>query len=156
MPATREDVCQLMDKLLIHSLELMEQEIKLKTTIEAVTNDGQLDLAHTRFTKGSHSVSAVQLPTEDYKDFSALNSLSEDRDELDNVKIALDNHPVDKEAGYIDPVRWFGILMPPTLQSARNKFCRALEYVVECGNVQIQLRNVLLNYEKLNKMKLGM
>lgn len=154
MPETREEVCQLMDKLLLHSLELMEQEVRLKTTIEAVTNDGQLDLAYTRFTKGAHTVSAVQLPTEDYKDFKALNSLTEETDELGNRKLELDRHPVDREAGFIDPVRWFGILIPPTLQTARDKFSRALEYVVECGNVQIQLRNVLLNYAKLNKKKM--
>ncbi|XP_001656747.2 coiled-coil domain-containing protein 115 [Aedes aegypti] len=153
MPKTRDEVCQLMDKLLLHSLELMEQEVKLKTTIETVTNDGQLDLAHTRFTKGPQSVSAVQLPTEDYRDFSALNSLTEDRDELGNAQLSLDQHPVDKEAGYIDPIRWFGILIPATLQSARTKFGRALEYVVECGNVQIQLRNALLSYGTLRKLK---
>lgn len=153
MPKSRDEVCQLMDKLLLHSLELMEQEVRLKTTIEAVTNDGQLDLAHTRFTKGAHTVSAVQLPTEDYRDFSALNSLTENRDELGQVQLSLDNHPVDKETGHIDPIRWFGILIPATLQSARTKFGRALEYVVECGNVQIQLRNVLLNYGALKRLK---
>ncbi|EDS26726.1 conserved hypothetical protein [Culex quinquefasciatus] len=76
MPESRDEICQLMDKLLLHSLDLMEQEVKLKTTIEAIANDGQLDLAHTRFTKGATAVSAVQLPTEDYKPFSALNTCS--------------------------------------------------------------------------------
>ncbi|XP_058823851.1 coiled-coil domain-containing protein 115 [Topomyia yanbarensis] len=154
MPETRDEICQLMDKLLIHSLELIEQEVALKTKIETITNEGQLDLAQTRYHKARNSVSSVQLPTEDYKQFSALNSLTEEQDELGNTKLQLDQHQVDKDAGYIDPIRWFGILIPQTLQNARKKFTQSLNYVVECANVQIQLRNTLLSYDKLNKMKL--
>lgn len=153
MPESRDEICQLMDKLLLHSLDLMEQEVKLKTTIEAIANDGQLDLAHTRFTKGATAVSAVQLPTEDYKPFSALNTVAEGKDDLDNPQLDLERNQVDKEEGRIDPIRWFGILVPASLQSARKKFVQSLDYVVECANVQIQLKNALLSYEKLNKMK---
>uniref|UniRef100_A0A1Q3FKF6 Vacuolar ATPase assembly protein VMA22 n=1 Tax=Culex tarsalis TaxID=7177 RepID=A0A1Q3FKF6_CULTA len=153
MPETRDEICQLMDKLLLHSLDLIEQEVTLKTTIEAIANDGQLDLAHTRFTKGPTAVSAVQLPTEDYKSFAALNTVAESRDDLENTKLDLEQHQVDKEAGRIDPIRWFGILIPASLQSARKKFTKTLDYVVECANVQIQLQNALLSYDKLNKRK---
>ncbi|XP_058447354.1 coiled-coil domain-containing protein 115-like [Malaya genurostris] len=153
MVETRDEICQLMDKLLLHSLELIEQEVELKTKIEAITNEGRLDLAQTRYHKSQHSVSSVQLPTEDYKPFKALNSLTEDQDELGNTKLQLESHEVDKESDYIDPIRWFGILIPSTLQNARKKFTRSLDYVVECANVQIQLKNTLINYAKLNKMK---
>ncbi|XP_055547659.1 coiled-coil domain-containing protein 115 [Wyeomyia smithii] len=156
MPQTRDEICSLMDDLLIQSLELMEQEVKLKTTIEAITNEGRLDLAQTRYHKGPNTVSSVQLPTEDYKEFRALNSLVEERDEEGNIKLQLEQHPVDKDSGYIDPIRWFGVLIPPTLQNARNKYTRALEYVVECANVQIQLRKALLKFEELDAMKNNM
>ncbi|XP_055641995.1 coiled-coil domain-containing protein 115 [Toxorhynchites rutilus septentrionalis] len=150
---SRDDICLLMDKLMIQSLELIEQEVKLKTNIETITNDGQLDLAYTRYTKGPNSASAVQLPTEDYKEFKALCSVEETRDELGDVKLNLTKHEVNHESGYINPLRWFGILIPETLQKARDKFSRSLEYVVECANVQIELRNLLLCYEQLNKLK---
>ncbi|XP_053696087.1 coiled-coil domain-containing protein 115 [Sabethes cyaneus] len=156
MPETREEVCLLMDELLIRSLELVEQEVKLKTTIEAITNEGRLNLAQTRYHKGPNSVSSVQLPTEDYKEFNALNTVTESKDDEGITKLKLEQHPVDKDNGYIDPIRWFGVLIPPTLQDARKKFTRSVEFVVECANVQIELRSILLKFEELNKMKNNM
>uniref|UniRef100_A0A182F890 Vacuolar ATPase assembly protein VMA22 n=2 Tax=Anopheles albimanus TaxID=7167 RepID=A0A182F890_ANOAL len=154
-----EDLCLLMDKLLIKSLELMERDQELGVEIDRLTADGKLDLAHTRFTKGPTAVSSVQLPTEDYKPFRALHTVTEqlhdddDDGELPVPQLSLEKHPIEPEEDRIDPAAWFGILRPPTLNSARDKFARSLESIVERANVRITLANYLNVFAKLNKRK---
>ncbi|XP_055614151.1 coiled-coil domain-containing protein 115-like [Uranotaenia lowii] len=156
MTEDRDEICQLMDKLLIRSLELVQEEVKLKTYIESTTNDGQLSLAQTRFYKGPTSVSAVQLPTEDSKEMNPLSALEETIDDVGNPQVQLVKYPVDKEAGYPDPIKWFGVLVPASLQKARTTFGKALDYVVDCANVQMELRNVLLAYDQLKERKINL
>ncbi|XP_050082278.1 uncharacterized protein LOC126569325 [Anopheles aquasalis] len=151
------DLCLLMDKLLIKSLELMERDLELSVEIDRLTTDGKVDLAHTRFTKGPTAVSSVQLPTEDYKPFRALHTVVEQlqdvEGELPIPQLSLEKHPIEPEEDRIDPAAWFGILRPPTLNSARDKFARSLESIVERANVRITLANYLNVFAKLNKRK---
>uniref|UniRef100_A0AAG5CYI7 Vacuolar ATPase assembly protein VMA22 n=1 Tax=Anopheles atroparvus TaxID=41427 RepID=A0AAG5CYI7_ANOAO len=150
-----EELCELMDKLLINSLELVERDVQLSQDIERLTTDGQMDLAHTRFTKGPNAVSAVQLPAEDYKPFRALRTLAVGPDESAGSipHMALESHPVNAEEERIDPASWFGILRPPTLNSAKEKFTRSLETIVERANVRVTLAHYLSMFATLNKQK---
>ncbi|KFB40782.1 hypothetical protein ZHAS_00008213 [Anopheles sinensis] len=147
----REELCELMDKILINSLELVEQDVQLSQDIDRLMTEGQIDLAHTRFTKGPNAVSAVQLPAEDYKPFRALRTVAITPDESTLPHMSLESHPVDAEEERIDPASWFGILRPPTLNSAKDKFTRSLESIVERANVRVTLGHYLSLFAALNK-----
>ncbi|XP_052889765.1 uncharacterized protein LOC128298073 [Anopheles moucheti] len=152
--SSKDDLCELMDKLLINSLELIEQDVQLSQDIARLTTEGQMELAHTRFTKGPMAVSAVQLPTEDYKEFRALHTVSKDDDASDSSTIpqlSLDSHPVDVDVGRIDPSGWFGILRPPSLNNAKERFTRSLDSIVERANVRIKLNSYLNVFGMLHK-----
>lgn len=128
----------LQDKLLLQMLDLVEQSVICKMDIESTTNSGQLLLAKSRYIQGPQTVSKSQLPTENSNDFYALKTIVQNNDELQ-----LDVHKVDKENGFVDAIRWFGVLVPRSLQIAQERFNRAVELVVECANVQIKLNKTI-------------
>uniref|UniRef100_A0A8W7P237 Phosphatidic acid phosphatase type 2/haloperoxidase domain-containing protein n=1 Tax=Anopheles coluzzii TaxID=1518534 RepID=A0A8W7P237_ANOCL len=157
--ASKEELCELMDKLLLNSLDLIEQDVRLSQDIARLTTEGQMELAHTRFTKGPNAVSAVQLPTEDYKPFQALATVQVEEaveDDADPIQHrTLERHPVgDAEDGAsrIDPSAWFGILRPPSLNIAKERFARSLDTIVERANVRVRLSSYLNMFELLQKL----
>lgn len=129
---------ELQDKLLIHLLDLIEQSVLCKMNIEATTNAGQLLLAKSRYIQGPHTVSISQLPTENTNDFNALKTVIKTEGEIHDER-QLSVHEVDKENGYIDTIRWFGVLVPRSLHLAQERFNQAVELVVECANIQTKL-----------------
>lgn len=134
---------QLQDKLLIEMLNLVEQSILCKMNIETTTNAGQLLLAKSRYIQGPQTVSQTQLPTENSNDFSALKTVSrsatDDTNTLDNDAFQLNVQKIDKENGFIDTIRWFGVLVPRSLHLAQERFNQAVEYAVESANIQVKL-----------------
>lgn len=128
----------LQDKLLLQMLDLVEQSVVCKMDIESTTNSGQLLLAKSRYIQGPQTVSKSQLPTENSNDFYALKTIVQNNDELQ-----LDVHKVDKENGFVDAIRWFGVLVPRSLQIAQERFNRAVELAVECANVQTKLNKTI-------------
>lgn len=128
----------LQDKLLLQMLDLVEQSVVCKMDIESTTNSGQLLLAKSRYIQGPQTVSKSQLPTENSNDFYALKTIVQNNDELQ-----LDVHKVDKENGFVDAIRWFGVLVPRSLQIAQERFNRAVELAVECANVQMKLNKTI-------------
>lgn len=135
---------QLQDKLLIEMLSLVEQSVLCKMNIEATTNAGQLMLAKSRYIQGPQTVSKTQLPTEYSNDFSALRTVSrsaadDDNNTFDNDAFQLNVQQIDKENGFIDTIRWFGVLVPRSLQLAQERFNQAVDHVVECANIQMKL-----------------
>lgn len=141
----------LLDKLTLQMLDLIEQEVQLKVQIEKTVKEGEIQLSRTRYTQGSSSISVLQLPTEDSKEFKALQAVHETKDEIGNAKLNLERHPVDKEAGFIDPSKWFGLLLPMSFNQAKNQFVQGVNLSVESANVQIELANTMKNIETLKK-----
>lgn len=135
---------QLQDKLFIEMLELVEQSILCKMNIETTTNAGQLLLAKSRYIQGPQTVSQTQLPTENSNDFNALKTVSRSvDDDMDSDTFELNVQKVDKESGFIDTTRWFGILVPRSLHLAQERFNHAIEHVVECANIQTKLHKTI-------------
>lgn len=141
---------QLQDKLLIEMLDLVEQSILCKMNIEQTTNAGQLMLAKSRYIQGPQTVSQTQLPTENSSDFNALKTVSRSSDNdndtsstMDNDTFQLNVKEIDKESGFVDTIRWFGILVPRSLHSAQERFNQAIEHVVECANIQTKLNKTI-------------
>lgn len=133
---------QLHDKLLIEMLDLIEQSVLCKINIETTTNAGQLLLAKSRYNQGQQTVSKAQLPTEMSNDFNALKTISRAEDETRD-ELQLNVHEIDKESGYLDTIRWFGVLVPRSLHSAQECFNKAIELVVECANIKYKLNKTI-------------
>lgn len=137
---------QLQDKLFLEMLDLVEQSIQCKLNIETTTNAGQLLLAKSRYIQGAQTVSQTQLPTENSGDFNALRTVTRSANDgiaTDCDTFQLNVQKVDKESGFIDTIRWFGVLVPRSLQSAQERFNQAIEHVVECANIQTKLNKTI-------------
>lgn len=133
---------ELQDKLLLQMLDLVEQTVVCKMDIESTTNVGQLLLAKSRYIHGPKTVSKSQLPTENSNDFNALKTIVRSDDEtIDELQLKV--HNVDKENGFIDAIRWFGVLVPRSLYTAQERFNRAVELAVECANIQTKLNKTI-------------
>lgn len=131
---------ELQDKLLLDMFDLIEQSVQNKVDIEITTNAGQLLLAKSRYIEGPQSVSMSRLPTENSAEFNALKTIEQSDDDL-----KLTVQKIDKENGFIDPIRWFGVLVPRSLQLARDRFGRAVELTVESANIHLKLNQILRN-----------
>lgn len=57
-----------------------------------------------------------------------------------------------KSAGPVDPLRWFGILVPPALRSAQSNFITAVEgSIPQLANVARELRNQEIEIGRVRK-----
>lgn len=150
---------QLQDKLLIEMLDLVEQSILCKMNIETTANAGQLLLAKSRYIHGPKTVSQSQLPTENSNDFNALKTVSRSADDdittttMDSDTFQLNVQQIDKEMGFVDTIRWFGVLVPRSLHLAQECFHQAIEHVVESANIQMKL-NKTIRYLLLLRIKM--
>lgn len=134
---------EIQDKLILELLSLIEQSVQCKRNIETTTNSGQLHLAKSRYIQGTQTVSVSKLPTENSNDFNALKHIETKDDNSEETNLELMSHTVDKENGFIDPLRWFGVLVPRSLQLAQEQFNKAIEYTVECANINSRLNYVI-------------
>lgn len=102
-----------------------------------------------RFAQGQNSVSVLQLPSEEEpRSFCALKTVS--RSGKDKPDFQLETHEVDLESDHVDPIKWFGILVPQTLKTARERYEKSTELVVEIANVEQKLKR---NYQILGKLR---
>lgn len=134
---------ELQDKLIIELLDLIEQSVKCKLNIEQSNNDGSLSMAKARYCQGAQSVAESKLPTENSAEFNALRTVQ--LNETSGQEFQLQSHAVEKETGFIDPLKWFGILVPRSLQTAQQSFIKSLELVVEAANVHLKLQRTITN-----------
>lgn len=66
------------------------------------------------------------------------------------TQFELETHEIDKETSHIDPINWFGILIPQTLKTARDQFDKAVELSIESANVR---QHIVRNCELIKKLK---
>lgn len=152
--SNKNEVCELLDKLTLEMLHLLEEEVQCKINIEKITKEANVELARARYVKGQQTVSVLQLPTEKSTEFEALTKVVP-QDSLDvlSSKYDLDIRQADKDKGEVDPLKWFGVLVPQSLQKAQKLFKKSLEYVIECRNVHGQLQSALEGIRVLNMTK---
>ena len=149
-----EEICELMDKLTIEMLELIQEKVQCEINIEKRTNEGNLLLAKARYIQGTNSVSTSQLPTENTTEFAALVKVTEtESDNIQQKELILQKSAVNKDSGHIDPMRWFGLLVPRSLIFAKERFIMSIELAVECANIQRELLNVIYYLGKLKNVK---
>ena len=83
----------------------------------------------------------------------ALKTIQRNNDEVGSIQFDLKCHSVNKETHHEDPIKWFGILVPQSLRTARENFEKSIELVIECVNIEQRLRKSCENYEKLKAIK---
>lgn len=137
----KEIANELLDKILLHQLHLMEEKMNYELNIESSLNEGNIHLAKTRYIMGQSSVSTARLPTENSPDFTA--TIICDSVKVDNVKQFIVAES--KAENIVNPLRWFGVLVPQNLHKAQSIFQGTINYVVECINVQLQIQENLKN-----------
>ncbi|CAG9112718.1 unnamed protein product [Plutella xylostella] len=144
-----DTTCELLDKLVLKQLHLMEDKMRAEVNIEANLNNGTIHLAKSRYIMGQSSVSATRLPLDTSPEFSASTlCASTEEDGVTQLKV------VESDAeNTVNPLRWFGVLVPQNLHKAQSIFQNTINYVIECANIQLQLTSNLENIELLKKFK---
>lgn len=105
--------------------------------------------------QGPNTVSVSQLPAEsdEGNEFKALKTISRLPTDQNAPEFELETHKVDKEADYVDPMNWFGILVPQSLKTARDRYEKAVELVIESANVEQRLKKNYQLFENLKRIK---
>ncbi|XP_045454516.1 coiled-coil domain-containing protein 115 [Melitaea cinxia] len=145
-----EMICDLLDKLVLQQLHLIEDKMCCELNIETGINNGCIHLAKSRYIMGQNSVSKERLPTESSPEFSA--SVTCDSILEDNVKqLKISN--ADTGSCVVNPLNWFGVLVPQNLHKSKDIFKNTVNYVVECVNIQLKILENISNIEALKKYK---
>lgn len=165
-----------LDNLGLRALELMQQVVQQKMTLQEHIKAGSINLAKARYIMGNRSVSTSQLPTQDSEPFNALRkvelSLSNENGVETNIFSLLVNEPPKKQKSEkplelvelksdtrtsCDPLNWFGVLVPQNLRLAQDSFKRAVDVSVQIANLQMQLEALRVEFcsIKLQQMKLS-
>ncbi|XP_026761418.2 coiled-coil domain-containing protein 115 [Galleria mellonella] len=140
-------VCDLLDKLVLKQLHLMEEKMVCELNIESCINNGSIHLAKSRYIMGQSSVSTARLPMESSPEFSALTTCeTTEEDDVQQLKVVENNNK-----SKVNPIRWFGVLVPQNLHKAQSIFQNTINVVVECVNVQLQLFENMRNIDALKK-----
>lgn len=155
MSANLDEICSVLDRLTLDSLTLMEEHIQTKLELENSMNEGEINLAKSRFIMGHKNVSELQLPTEDSPEFDALAVVHPQEEEnfFDQNLYDLEIRQKGSEEKLKDPLRWFGILLPNNLHQAQSKFKQALLWAVKCANLQTQLNETCVKIKQLHEIK---
>ncbi|CAG9793434.1 unnamed protein product [Diatraea saccharalis] len=142
-------VCDILDKLIVKQIHLMEEKMCSELNIESCINNGSIHLAKSRYIMGQNSVSTSKLPVENSPEFSA-STICEgiEEDGLTQFKVAESN-----AENTVNPLHWFGILVPQNMHKAKNIFQNSINFVVECVNIQVQLIENVKNIVILKKYK---
>ncbi|XP_049870860.1 coiled-coil domain-containing protein 115 [Pectinophora gossypiella] len=145
----RDSVCELLDKLTLKQLHLIEDKIRCEMNIETNINNGSFQLAKSRYIMGHSAITATKLPMENSPEFSA-STVCETTEEDGVMQLkAVKSETEDT----VNPVRWFGVLVPQNLHAAQGIFQNAINYVVECVNIQLQLNENCNNIATLKQYK---
>lgn len=105
-----------------------------------------------RYSEGQNAVSASKLPDEG-TELCALRTIQRNEDEVGSIQFELECHSVDKETHHEDPIKWFGILVPQSLRTARENFEKSIELAIESANIEQRLVKNCENYAKLKAIK---
>jgi len=160
-------------KLTVQLLSLSQDLISTKLKLENVSKNGWIMMAKTRYVNGGvSSVSVNQVPNDDIVSTIRLHS-TECTQENDvryhhfNIadEIEAENVPEEEENGVRlrkgindceivsritptklktkDPIKWFGVLSPPSLRQSQTSFKSAIELAIDCANIQSEIQGVI-------------
>jgi len=137
---TMKQVDDELDDISVQTIQLMDDYCSTIGRFEHCLRDGCVNLAKSRYVMGNRSVSNLQLPaTGPYVARSTVV-----REGNDTIRLA---HDQDGD----DPIRRFGVLVPGSLRTAQQGFCKCLESTIEAMAIKCELEKLR---EKFSTLKL--
>ncbi|KAK9884177.1 hypothetical protein WA026_005132 [Henosepilachna vigintioctopunctata] len=152
MCSSYDEVCELLDRLSLDCLTLMEEDIKLKINLEKAMTEGENKLAKCRYIMGPNSVSILNIPLNSESDIEPNVSVESSHNSEENLGISYELI-TNKTEKSIDPVKWFGFLTPQYLSMAQSSYKNALKWAVEAVNVQNHLTEMFKKLQTLKEIK---
>lgn len=152
-------VCNILDKLCLDALVLMEQYIENKLNLETSMCDGEAHLAKSRYIMGQNQVTPLQFPTAESSEINALATVNTVKDDncygqkTFQLEITKKSTAIENNEQYQDPLKWFGVLVPQDLHRAQAKYKQAVIWCVETANLQIRLMETCIKIKQLKAYK---
>ncbi|XP_044736297.1 coiled-coil domain-containing protein 115-like [Chrysoperla carnea] len=147
-----EEINNTIDNLALDYLTLLEQNIQENVSLEQSIKDGNYHLVKARYIMGHRNVSSLQLPNEDSPDFKAMVKITENEVENsldDKFDLEIKNNTTNnggegdnEDVDIVNPVKWFGVLVPQDLKHAQSKFQHASHHVKNCANIQSKIDDI--------------
>ena len=168
-----------LDELSFQVVILSQNLLETKIMLEKVMKEGFINLAQARYSSG-RSISSLQLPNEDWEPFEANAKVMKSecvRQEI-NVKfnyLSLELGPTPKKSGKVenldstlinrkkqetevknekkkvDPLKWFGVLVPTSLKQSQKHFDKAIALSIEATNIQNEIGGILARRQFLQR-----
>ncbi|XP_063977851.1 coiled-coil domain-containing protein 115-like [Diachasmimorpha longicaudata] len=155
------EICEKLDNLLLHTLDLMEEKVVTTIQLENHLRDGHLELAKARYIQGKETVGMLRVPQdtpitslfdletsypEHNEDETELNTSSLPRFSI-NLK---DKEEINKIQ---DPLKWFGVLVPQSLKTAQKRFQESLYLSARISDIGAELNVISKDFEASKEVK---
>ncbi|XP_071110226.1 coiled-coil domain-containing protein 115-like [Haliotis cracherodii] len=108
------------------------------------------------FLKTSVKTSKDSVKDETLRKRNVQNKLSDgDTPEVETIGSASDSSAAvkdessEKKSGHVDPLKWFGVLVPQALRRSQSSFQEASGLAVTVANLKLKLGNLREDYKKL-------
>lgn len=132
----------------LQSEDDLEREIDLEEKYENKLNVTDLGIRK-RKVGGTHSKEVEEIESDDLVSHIEDINLSKDKNSLDQTELTEKRKPT-KPA---DPIKWFGVLVPPALRQSQAEFKKSVQMSVTVANLKIKLCDLQTKYKTLLKEK---
>lgn len=132
-----------LDEICLQMVQLMDDYCSSIGRLEHCLRDGCVYLAKSRYLMGNHNVSSLQLPTSGPY-IARAKIVHEKENNTINLEV---NDQGD------DPIKRFGVLVPGSLRTAQEGFCKCLESTIEARKIKSEIEEIQGNYSKLKDVR---
>lgn len=142
-----------LDDLIVQNLELMEEKVAATVELEKSLRNAQIELAKARLIRGKEAIGPSQIPIHS-ENISSLFELESVMTEQNGCSVPQFDISLKQDSDNSqNPLKWFGILVPQSLKSAKKYFQDSVYLSVKVANVQAKLITVLNEIESVRKIK---
>ncbi|XP_045464120.1 uncharacterized protein LOC123673583 [Harmonia axyridis] len=149
-----ENVCELLDKLYLDTLYLMEEEIKVNINMEKAMIEGENNLAKCRYIMGPNSVSAMNIPMNPEETISPSMLVKGSPNDLFPEVNSYQLHSVeDSKDNVSNPVKWFGFFTQQNLLNSQKFYKHSLQWAIQAVTIQNELKYLMKKCRVLRLVK---
>lgn len=149
MDALSEEI----DELLLRKLELMEEKVRGNVQMETLLKDGHIELAKAKYIRGKENISILQVPNNEDTVTSLFDLETNVTNDNDDTVVSFDISLKRSSNETVDPVKWFGVLVPQNLRNSQKRFQESIYLAAKIANVQAELTSVLSKLKTLHIQK---
>ena len=137
------ELCLALDDLTLRKIDLLDEQLMLMKNIEDVMASGFLNMAKSRYISGERSVTVLQVPGEESELQASTKVVSDSSGQMELIKVP----------NGVDPLKWFGILVPGSLRQSQQAFRKAIELVIDVVNTRKEFQRTLSEYNQKHNVK---